>query len=158
MTKTMSKRVKELPLPVPPYYRGRKKLLPGALTKELRSWGTPPPLGKLEKLSSEEAERLGALEREEAKRFPEREEAKRFPDMNVSYVFDEGAPARFAASRLKWLAFQLNLTQKEIARRVGVSPVVINRIFKDPDRSSVATLRKVAKAMGVKLIELIDER
>ncbi len=149
MTKTMSKRVKELPLPVPPYYRGRKKLLPGALTKELRSWGTPPPLGKLEKLSSEEAERLGALEREEA---------KRFPDMNVSYVFDEGAPARFAASRLKWLAFQLNLTQKEIARRVGVSPVVINRIFKDPDRSSVATLRKVAKAMGVKLIELIDER
>jgi len=145
----MSKRVKELPLPVPPYYRGRKKLLPGALTKELRSWGTPPPLGKLEKLSSEEAERLGALEREEA---------KRFPDMNVSYVFDEGAPARFAASRLKWLAFQLNLTQKEIARRVGVSPVVINRIFKDPDRSSVATLRKVAKAMGVKLIELIDER
>jgi len=149
MSKTMSKRVKELPLPVPPYYRGRKKLLPGALTKELRSWGTPPPLGKLEKLSSEEAERLGALEREEA---------KRFPDMNVSYVFDEGAPARFAASRLKWLAFQLNLTQKEIARRVGVSPVVINRIFKDPDRSSVATLRKVAKAMGVKLIELIDER
>jgi len=149
MSKTMSKRVKELPLPVPPYYRGRKKLLPGALTKELRSWGTPPPLGKLEKLSSEEAERLGALEREEA---------KRFPDMNVSYVFDEGARARFAASRLKWLAFQLNLTQKEIARRVGVSPVVINRIFKDPDRSSVATLRKVAKAMGVKLIELIDER
>ena len=69
---------------------------------------------------------------------------------------DQAWAIDFEASRLKWLAFQLDLTQKEIARRVGVSPVVINRIFKNPDRSTVATLRKIAKAMNVKLIELID--
>jgi transcriptional regulator with XRE-family HTH domain len=72
-------------------------------------------------------------------------------------VMDENWAIGFASDRLKWLAAQLDLTQKEIAKRVGVSAVVINRIFKNPDRSSVATLRKIAKAMGVKLTELIHD-
>lgn len=69
---------------------------------------------------------------------------------------DEDFAAEYNARRLRWRAEELGLTQREIARRVGVSPVVINRIFKNPDRSTVATLRKIAKAMGVKLVELLD--
>lgn len=71
-------------------------------------------------------------------------------------AMDEDFAAEYNARRIRWRAEELGLTQREIARRVGVSPVVINRIFKNPDRSTVATLRKIAKAMGVKLVELLD--
>lgn len=141
--------VKDSPLPVPEAYALREKLTPGELRRVLRDWrNAVRPRYTVEVLSDEADDHtddadLGADLRASRRR-------------NPIFVTDDETAPRFAAARLKWLAFQLGLTQKEIARRVGVSPVVINRIFKNPDRSTVATLRKIAKAMGVKLIELLD--
>lgn len=69
--------------------------------------------------------------------------------------FTEDSPAIAVANRLKWVAHEKGVSQKELAKRLGVSPSVVNKVFKDPDRSKVATLRRVAEALGVDLHAII---
>lgn len=135
---------RELPLPVPPFLTERRKVPTEELRQVRKIWGQRLSY-TITKLPPEKREAIDHLEKR----------ARRY--RGPVYVLDANAGPRLAAARLQWLAFQLDLTQKEIARRVGVSPVVINRIFKNPDRSTVATLRKIAKAMNVKLVELIND-
>ncbi|HRK30523.1 MAG TPA: helix-turn-helix transcriptional regulator [Tepidisphaeraceae bacterium] len=145
-------KVRNVPSPVYPYPRGQAKLPQNELQAEVRRWGHTEK-GKYTIEKVKEGDPVDGIDIDH--------EVTSTGDVSArddaDYYFDEGAPARFAAEKLKWLAAQLDLTQKEIAKRVGVSAVVINRIFKNPDRSSVATLRKIAKAMGVKLTELIHD-
>jgi len=69
--------------------------------------------------------------------------------------FTEDSPAEAAAARLKYIARERGISQKAIAQKLEVTPAAINRVFKNPDRSKVSTLRRIAQAMGVELHELI---
>ena len=63
---------------------------------------------------------------------------------------------RQAGNRLQLLLKQKGMTQAALARKLGVSPAVVNRVLKRPDRSMVATLRKIAAALHAELWEIID--
>jgi ribosome-binding protein aMBF1 (putative translation factor) len=68
----------------------------------------------------------------------------------------EDSPVQAAASRLRQAADAQGITQSEIARRLDVSPAVINRVFKNPDRSRVSTLRRIAEVMGLDLHQILE--
>lgn len=63
---------------------------------------------------------------------------------------------RQAGNRLQLLLKQKGMTQAALARKLGVSPAVVNRVLKRPDRSMVATLRRIAAALHAELWEIID--
>ena len=63
---------------------------------------------------------------------------------------------RQAGHRLQHLLKQKGMTQAALARKLGVSPAVVNRVLKRPDRSMVATLRRIATALQADLWEIID--
>lgn len=63
---------------------------------------------------------------------------------------------RQAGNRLQHLLHQKGMTQAALARKLGVSPAVVNRVLKRPDRSMVATLRRIAAALQAELWEIID--
>ena len=69
--------------------------------------------------------------------------------------FTEDSPAQAAASRLRRVAKEQGVTQQELAKRLGVTPAVISRVFKIPNRSKVDTLRRIADALGVELVEIV---
>jgi len=100
-----------------------------------------PPILDLSGLSpSQRKARLEAWARQAAERNDALAKAG-----NLKVIeFTADSPAEAAAGRLK-----------RIARERGISPAAVNRVFKRPDRSKVATLRKIAAAMGVALHELI---
>ncbi|HEY3241968.1 MAG TPA: helix-turn-helix domain-containing protein [Phycisphaerae bacterium] len=70
--------------------------------------------------------------------------------------FTADMPARLAGQRLRRVLTAKGIKQSELAKRLGISPAVISRVLKNPDRSMVATLRRIAAAIGVELHELID--
>jgi ribosome-binding protein aMBF1 (putative translation factor) len=65
-------------------------------------------------------------------------------------------PAQLAGSRLRRALKERGIKQRDLAKRLDVSPAVVSRVLKNPDRSMVATLRRIADALGVELRELID--
>lgn len=69
--------------------------------------------------------------------------------------FDPAVPARKALGRLKQICKQRSIKQSDIARKLGVAPSVISRVFKHPERSRLQTLRKIADAAGIPMGELI---
>jgi DNA-binding XRE family transcriptional regulator len=69
--------------------------------------------------------------------------------------FTADSPAEAAARRLKALAKRQGVSQSELAQRLGVTPAVVSRVFKNPDRSKVQTIRRIAKALGVSVREVI---
>jgi DNA-binding phage protein len=69
--------------------------------------------------------------------------------------FTEDSPAALVASRLGRVARAKGVSQKELAERLGVSPSFISKVFKQPDRSKVATLRKIAEALSVEVREIV---
>lgn len=69
--------------------------------------------------------------------------------------FDPAVPARKALGRLKEICKQRSIKQSDIARKLGVAPSVISRVFKHPERSRLQTLRKIADAAGIAMGELI---
>lgn len=69
--------------------------------------------------------------------------------------FGGNPSATIAANRLQQMMDRKEVTQKELARRLDVSPSFINKVFKQPDRSKVATLRRIAEALEVDLAEIL---
>lgn len=69
--------------------------------------------------------------------------------------FDPAVPAKRAVGRLKQICKQRRIKQSDIARQLGVAPSVISRVLKHPERSRLETLRKIADAAGIAMIELI---
>jgi DNA-binding Xre family transcriptional regulator len=69
--------------------------------------------------------------------------------------FNASVPAKAAGSRLKQIFKQRGIKQSEIARRLGVAPSVISRVFKHPERSRLQTIRGIADAAGISVGELI---
>lgn len=105
------------------------------------------PLVSFEQVEPVLRARLNALvDRQEA--------ALRAGKLEVMEWTDDSAP-QAAARRLWRVAKERGISQKTLAAKLGVTPAVISRVFKNPDRSKVATLRKIAKAIGVELYEII---
>lgn len=48
-----------------------------------------------------------------------------------------------------------NITQAELARRIGTSPAVISRVFKSPDRCRLSTLERIARELGVDVADIV---
>lgn len=63
--------------------------------------------------------------------------------------------AELFASRLKQAIAQSPMTQKQIATKIGVAPSVVSRILKNPDRSKLETLYRIASAIGMPLSGLV---
>lgn len=69
--------------------------------------------------------------------------------------FTADSPAEAAAHRLRRAARKQGVSQKQLAERLNVTPAVISRVFKNPDRSKLATIRRIAQALGVELHEIV---
>jgi DNA-binding XRE family transcriptional regulator len=93
--------------------------------------------------------------RDELNRVFDRSEALRKAGKLKMVEFTADSPAQAAARRLRQVAKERGVSQKDLAAKLKVTPGVINRVFKAPDRSKVATLRKVAAALGVELHEIV---
>ncbi|MCK4341774.1 MAG: helix-turn-helix transcriptional regulator [Phycisphaerae bacterium] len=65
-------------------------------------------------------------------------------------------PETVAGNRLRRVLAKKKMKQVDLAKKMGISPAVVNRVLKNPDRSMVATLRKIAAALDVELYEIID--
>ncbi len=64
---------------------------------------------------------------------------------------DECIAISATANRLKQVLKEKGMSQKELANRLDVSPSFISKVLKNPDRSTVKTLRSIAKAIDVEL-------
>ena len=52
------------------------------------------------------------------------------------------------------LVRQSGITQKELAKKTGMDAAMVSRVLKDPDRSKLATVKRIAHALGVRLGDL----
>lgn len=69
--------------------------------------------------------------------------------------FTADSPAQAAGKRLRRVLKERGISQKELAKMLKVTPAVVSRVLKNPDRSKVATLRRMAAALGVELREIV---
>ena len=63
---------------------------------------------------------------------------------------------RILGNRIKRKRKLLNLTQEELAAKVGISPVYVGYIEQGRNTPSLEVLEKIAKALKIKTSELID--
>lgn len=64
--------------------------------------------------------------------------------------------ADVAAKRLVTARKAKGITQQELANRLGIAQTQISRIEKNPDRTTLRTLKRIAKALRVDVRDLID--
>ena len=69
--------------------------------------------------------------------------------------FTSDSPAQAAGKRLRRVLRDRGISQKQLAKMLNVTPSVVSRVLKGPDRSKVATLRRMAAALGVELREIV---
>jgi ribosome-binding protein aMBF1 (putative translation factor) len=69
--------------------------------------------------------------------------------------FTGNSPQESVRDRIRQLMKQRGLTQRDLAARMKVSPAVITRILKQPNRSRLDTLRRIARALDVPVGELV---
>jgi DNA-binding Xre family transcriptional regulator len=72
-----------------------------------------------------------------------------------SITVDDNAITKAVAARIRWVMHERGVSQADVSDRVGVSPAVISRILKNPGRSRVDTIRKIAKALDVELRDIL---
>lgn len=48
------------------------------------------------------------------------------------------------------------MTQKDLAEKLNVSPQFINKVLKGQENLSLETIGKLSRALGIKLIEVVD--
>lgn len=78
-----------------------------------------------------------------------------FDDPTVEWIDAEDFAAQLAADRIVAARKARKLTQKALAKKLGMPQSQISRIERKPDRTTVRTLKKVAKALGVDVSTLI---
>jgi len=63
-----------------------------------------------------------------------------------------------AKLRVKEIAQEKGISRGKLSRLADVDPTTMKRVYDDPDYSpTLFTLEKLAKALGVKIGDLIDE-
>ncbi len=78
-----------------------------------------------------------------------------FDDPNVEWIDIEDFAAQLAADRLVKARKAKGLTQKKLAEKLGVPQSQISRIERNPDRTTIRTLKRIAKALGVDVSALV---
>jgi len=74
---------------------------------------------------------------------------------STEWIEAEASALRLAGSRVRRARIAKGLTQKQLAERLRIPQSQVSRIERDPDRSTLRTLRRIAKALGVAIRALI---
>ena len=72
-----------------------------------------------------------------------------------SLVLDEDTISKAVATRIRWVMNEQGVSQRQLAEQIGVSSSVISRVLKNPDRSKVETIRRIAEALDIELREIL---
>lgn len=115
-----------------------------------------PTIGHSPELSSEDPELVISLDQRPAAAKAVADARRRLKEGRLETWPLATTVERQAGNRLRHLLEQKGMTQADLARKLGVSPAVVNRVLKRPDRSMVATLRRIAVALHADLWEIID--
>jgi len=73
----------------------------------------------------------------------------------VTYEVTEETASKAIAARLRYIIRERGYTQKKLAEKIGVTPARISHFLKNPNRSKVDTLRKIADALDIDLRDII---
>lgn len=74
---------------------------------------------------------------------------------NVEWISAEQAGLRFAGLEIAEARKAAGLTQKQLGEKLGLPQSQISRIERNPDHTTVRTMKKIAKALGVNVSALI---
>lgn len=77
-------------------------------------------------------------------------------DPSTRFVDIEDAALRIAADRIARARRARGWTQAELGRRLGLPQSQISRLERHPDRTTIRTLKRVAKALDVDARTLVD--
>jgi len=88
--------------------------------------------------------------RELARAIDENEALEKAGKLEVLEI-NEDTASKMVAARLRWIIRDRGLTQKQLAEKIGVTPARISHVLRNPDRSKVDTLRKIARALDIDL-------
>ena len=80
-----------------------------------------------------------------------RSAVQKLEDPNVDWVDAGDLAAEFARDAIVEARKQAGLTQKQLGKKLGLPQSQISRIERHPDRTTVRTLRKMAKALNVNI-------
>ena len=69
--------------------------------------------------------------------------------------FNDALLADVVVARLRRLMRARRITQAQLAERAKLSPGVVSRALKDPDRAKLATLRKIATVLDARFGDLL---
>ena len=72
-----------------------------------------------------------------------------------SIVVDDNAVSQAISSRIRWVMNEKGVSQAQVAERIGVSPGVVSRVLKNPGRSKVETIRKIAASLDIELRDIL---
>jgi len=78
-----------------------------------------------------------------------------FDDPNVEWVNARDLALQIAGDRIAAARNARGLTQKALADKLGVPQSQISRIERNPDRTTVRTLRRIARALAVDISALV---
>ncbi len=74
---------------------------------------------------------------------------------STEWIDAEASALRLAGSRVRRARIARGLTQKQLAERLRIPQSQVSRIERDPDRSTLRTLKRIAKALAVDIRALI---
>ena len=77
-------------------------------------------------------------------------------DPKTEWVKAENAALEIAGTWIAKARKQAGLTQKQLAARLRVPQSQISRIEKHPERSTVKTMKRIAKALGIDIATLMS--
>ncbi len=76
-------------------------------------------------------------------------------EKNVGWVDAQALGRQLAAERIAQARKAKGVTQKQLGERLGLPQSQISRIERNPDRTTVRTLKRIAKALGVDVRALL---
>ncbi|MBI5763264.1 MAG: helix-turn-helix transcriptional regulator [Planctomycetes bacterium] len=95
----------------------------------------------------------------EYERYEQMQEAarltKKLEDPNAKWIGFEDFSAMLAADAVVEARKKAGLTQGQLAAKLKMPQSQISRIERNPDRTTVRTLKKIAKALGVDVAKLL---
>ena len=74
---------------------------------------------------------------------------------SAEWIDADASALRLAGSRVRRARIARHLTQQQLAERLHVPQSQISRIEREPDRSTLRTLKRIAKALGVDIRALV---
>lgn len=82
--------------------------------------------------------------------------AGQLADPHTEWIKAEDAALEIAGSWIARARKQAGLTQKQLAAKLRVPQSQISRIEKHPERSTIKTMKRIAKALGIDIATLMS--